>query len=236
MLDLELLAYRGHFRLALECRISAPWTVVFGPSGSGKTSLLRLIAGLDLPKSGRILLDGRTLTDVKRRVVLPPGQRQVGYATQHPALFPHLSVGANIGYGLASLSVADRNTRVATMLDLVGATRMAGRWPRDLSGGEAQRVALARALAPLPKLVLLDEPLSALDGATRDQLLDRLKSWLGAQKMQTLLVTHDAGDALATAADVVRMEHGRVIGHSEAAVELASEKARLLQRLAGKLD
>ncbi len=231
MIEMDLRARRGDFTLELACRIDSTWTVVFGPSGSGKTSLLRLIAGLDVPHRGRIEVDGEALTECAQRIHLAPGRRRIGYATQHPALFPHLSVAANIGYGLAALPREERNTRVAKMLDLVGAAGLAGRAPRDLSGGEAQRVALARALAPQPRLVLLDEPLSALDGPTRDQLLDRLKSRLAAQGTQTILVTHDAADALATEAEVVLLDRGRLTGQGPAAAILAAERRRLLDRL-----
>lgn len=231
MIEMEFSARRGSFTLELACRIVAPWTVVFGPSGSGKTSLLRLIAGLDGPRSGRILMDGEALTECAQGIHLEPGRRRIGYATQHPALFPHLSVAANIEYGLAALPPKERNSRVAAMLDLVGAAELAERAPRELSGGEAQRVALARALALQPRLVLLDEPLSALDGPTRDQLLDRLKCWLAAQGTQTILVTHDAADALATEAEVVLLEQGRLTGQGPAAAVLAAERTRLLERL-----
>ena len=231
MVDLQLSAQRGHFRLQLACRLTAPWTVVFGPSGSGKTTLLRLIAGLESPNSGHISLDGRTLTDRAAYIHIPPGSRHTGLVAQHPALFPHLSVAANVAYGLAPLPLAQQNSRVATMLDLVGASPLASRSPRDLSGGEAQRIALARALAPQPRLLLLDDPLSARHAEARDHLLDRLKSWLADQKMLAILVTHDAADALATHAEVAILNEGQLSAQGPANSVLHQERTRLQARL-----
>ena len=201
MVELALRAHRGSFHLDIECTLAAPWTVVFGPSGAGKSTLLRLIAGLDRmvrPDSGHIAIHGRLVTDTVTGLHLRPGKRSTGLVAQQSALFPHLRVVDNVAYGLTDLSRQASTQRVSAMLELVGAASLADRSPRALSGGEAQRVALARALAPMPRLLLLDEPLSALDAEARDQTLTRLQSWLSEQKIQTILVTHDAADALAT--------------------------------------
>jgi len=235
MVELEIKAHRGNFRLEIACRFAAPWTVVFGPSGTGKTTLLRLIAGLDKPDYGRIAVHGRYLTDTEIALQLRPGaqagQRSTGMVTQQSALFPHLDVTANVGYGLPHLSAEARRKQVTAMLELVGAAGLAGRTPRALSGGESQRVALARALAPSPQLLLLDEPLSALDASARDEVLTRLQSWLSEQKIQTILVTHDAADALATEAEVALMHEGKLTALGPASQVLASERTRLLARL-----
>jgi ABC-type sulfate/molybdate transport systems ATPase subunit len=236
VLDLALDARRGSFHLQVECRFASEWTVVFGPSGAGKSTLLRLLAGLDLseragPEQARIALDGRPLTDSVRGLWLQPGRRQTSMVAQQPALFPHLSVAANVAYGLASLDRAARSARIEEMLDLVDAKSLIGRRPQDLSGGEAQRVALARALAPLPRLLLLDEPFSALDGAASDALLARLQIWLTDHRVQTVLATHDATDALATAAEVALLREGRLVALGSAATVLSSERERLLGRL-----
>ena len=175
MINFSLDARRGSFHLQVECTFATDWTVIFGPSGAGKSTLLRLLAGLDQPISGRIALDGRALTETATGLRIPPGHRQTSLVSQQPALFPHLTAAANVAYGLRNLDRAARARRVDEMLDLVGATDLAARRPQDLSGGQAQRVALARALAPAPRLLLLDEPFSALDGVASDALLVRLQ-------------------------------------------------------------
>jgi ABC-type sulfate/molybdate transport systems ATPase subunit len=236
VLELALHLRRGSFHLQVECRFVSEWTVVFGPSGAGKSSLLRLLAGLDRTGSGsqqqaRIVLDGRTLTDSSHRLWLKPGQRQTSMVAQQSALFPHLGVEANIAYGLSRLGRPARLERVAEMLELVDAAGLVSRRPRDLSGGEAQRVALARALAPQPRLLLLDEPLSALDGAASDALLCRLQAWTHKHNMQTVMATHDATDALATGAEVLLLHEGRLAALGPASEVLAFDRERLLRRL-----
>jgi molybdate transport system ATP-binding protein len=234
MLEMTLNARRGSFHLQVECRFASEWTVIFGPSGAGKSSLLRLLAGLDRAESGhpaQIILDGRPLTDSSRRLRLRPGHRQTSMVTQQPALFPHLGVEANIAYGLSALDRAGRKARVAEMLELVDATDLVTRRPRDLSGGEAQRVALARALAPMPRLLLLDEPFSALDGSSSDALLDRLQQWAAGNHVQTVMATHDVTDALATNAEVALLKEGRFTALGPAAQVLAAERQRIASRL-----
>jgi ABC-type sulfate/molybdate transport systems ATPase subunit len=222
---------RGSFHLQIECRFASDWTVIFGPSGSGKSTLLRLLAGLDRPDRGRVVLDNEQLTSSEIGAFLKPGRRKTAFVAQHPALFPHMNVQANVSYGLASLDRAHRTARVEEMLELVGATGLVHRHPQHLSGGEAQRVALARALAPKPRLLLLDEPFSALDGSASDALILRLRSWLHEQHVQTVLVTHDATDAYATAAEVALLHEGRLAALGPAEVALASERRRILDRL-----
>lgn len=231
MLEFALEVSRGHFHLQAEGCFSSEWTVIFGPSGAGKSTLLRLLAGLDWPDRGRIALDGALLTDTAKRLQRRPGQRDIALVAQQPALFPHMSVAANVGYGLAGLDRKHRAERVDEMLTLVEATDLAHRRPKDLSGGEAQRVALARALVLSPRLVLLDEPFSALDGAASDTLLSRLQSWLGKRRIQAVLVTHDATDAYASAAEVALVREGRIAAVGPALTVLAGERERILDRL-----
>ena len=234
MLDLALNARRGSFHLDVDCRFASDWTVVFGPSGSGKSTLLRLLAGLDRtrgPQHACVTLDGRTLTDTVRNAWTNPGRRQTALVAQQPALFPHLSVRANVAYGLAGLDRAGRAARVDEMLDLVGATELVDRRPQNLSGGQAQRVALARALAPGPRLLLLDEPFSALDGEASDALIGRLQLWLRQHHVQTVLVTHEAADAFAIGAEVALIREGRIVAQGPASDVLAAEQQRLLGRL-----
>jgi ABC-type sulfate/molybdate transport systems ATPase subunit len=236
MLEFSLDTHRGGFHLRVECGFASDWTVIFGPSGAGKSTLLRLLAGLDRPYRGRIALDGRALTETAVGVHLPPGHRQTSLVSQQPALFPHLSVAANVAYGLHGLPRGRRARRVEEMLDLVGATELAARRPQDLSGGQAQRVALARALAPGPHLLLLDEPFSALDGVASDALLVRLQHWLRESNVQTVVATHDATDALATSAEVLLLRDGCLSALGPAAEVLAAERQRLLGRLQSQED
>jgi len=243
VLEFSLDARRGSFHLEVECAFTSDWTVVFGPSGSGKSTLLRLLAGLDSPDiarptRGRIALDRLALTDSAAGLHLAPGRRHTALVAQQPALFPHLSVAANVAYGLRSPrhSGIDRSARVARveeMLALAGATELAQRRPLDLSGGEAQRVALARALAPAPRLLLLDEPFSALDGQASDALLERLQLWLRENRVQAVMATHDVTDALATSAEVLLLREGRLTALGPAAEVLATERERLFGRLSG---
>jgi molybdate transport system ATP-binding protein len=184
-----------------------PVTALFGPSGSGKTTVLRVLAGLDAT-SGHVRVDGRTWDDGRRRV--PARRRGVGYLVQDAALFPHLDVRANVGYGLHGVASAERPGRVREALAAAGADHLLDRRVPELSGGEAQRVALARALAPRPRLLLLDEPLSALDTPTRARLQTDLRRLLVAQQLPTVVVTHDRAEALALADRVVVLVDGTV--------------------------
>jgi len=237
VLEIAFDAQRGSFHLQIETRFGSDWTVIFGPSGSGKSTLLRLLAGLDrgtaaAPGHARVVVNGRSLTDTAARLWLRPGHRATALVTQQPALFPHLNVSENVAYGVSHLERNSRFARVNEMLDLVGGGHLVNRRPQDLSGGEAQRVALARVLAPGPHLLLLDEPFSALDGATSDALLDRLRPWVREKRMQTVLATHDAADAFATDADVALLREGRLVALGPAAQVLSQERDRLVRRLA----
>jgi ABC-type sulfate/molybdate transport systems ATPase subunit len=241
VLEFSLDARRGSFHLEVACAFASDWTVVFGPSGSGKSTLLRLLAGLDSPDlarptRGRIALDKRALTETAIGLHLAPGRRCTALVAQQPALFPHLTVAANVAYGLRGLDRATRAARVEEMLALAGATDLASRRPQDLSGGEAQRVALARALAPAPRLLLLDEPFSALDGVASDALLERLQLWLRANQVQAVMATHDVTDALAMGAEVLLLREGRLTALGPAAQVLAAERERLMVRLQGRSD
>ena len=234
MLEFLVESRRGSFILNVECRLSSPWTVIFGPSGAGKSTLLRLLAGLDRPDRGRIKLDEVIFVDVEQRAFVRPGRRHAALVAQQPALFPHLTVAANVAFGLASLDPRVRADRVAEMLALVGAEHLISRRPRDLSGGEAQRIALARSLASLPRLLLLDEPFSALDGNASDALLARLQGWVEEHKIQTVMATHDAVDAFATGAEVMLLREGQLAGRGPAPQVLQSERERIVSRLEAK--
>jgi thiamine transport system ATP-binding protein len=182
---------------------------LIGPSGAGKTSLLRVIAGLDRPDAGRILLGGRDVTDVAAH------RRGIGLMFQELALFPHMNVHENVAFGLrmARLGRRERNERVGEMLELVGMGAYAARDVDQLSGGERQRVALARVLAPRPEVLLLDEPLGAIDEERKRWLRGELREVLRAVGTTALVVSHDLRDAIAIADDVVLMADGHVLQH-----------------------
>jgi iron(III) transport system ATP-binding protein len=181
---------------------------VLGPSGSGKTTLLRCIAGFETPDAGWITLGTRTLVSPERS--LRPFERGVGVVPQEGALFPHLSVAQNIGFGLTGERRQGRRERVAQLLELVGLTGLGDRRPDQLSGGQQQRVALARALAPEPELILLDEPFSALDAQLRAEVRTEVRELLRGLGSTVLLVTHDQAEALSMSDHLVVMREGRV--------------------------
>lgn len=195
--------------LAVPLDPRAPITGVFGPSGAGKTTLLRCIAGLVHPGAGsRVALGGEVWQGERRAV--PVRRRGIGYLFQDHALFPHLSVAANVAYGIPKVPRARREERVRTALENARAGHLLARETTSLSGGEAQRVALARALASAPRLLLLDEPFSALDAPTRDQLRGELREILIATGTPALLVTHDRSEAWALADRVISLADGGV--------------------------
>ena len=184
-------------------------TALLGPSGCGKTTLLRLIAGFDDPDGGTIAVDDRIVAGAGRSV--PALRRGIGYVPQEGGLFPHLSVAANVAFGLPRRQRRDRG-RVRELLDLVGLDAgFADRAPHQLSGGQQQRVALARALAPEPSLVLLDEPFSSLDASLRDETRQAVAAALRAAGATTVLVTHDQAEALSTADQVAVLRGGRLV-------------------------
>ncbi|MDY0323527.1 MAG: ABC transporter ATP-binding protein [Candidatus Carbobacillus sp.] len=176
---------------------------LLGPSGRGKTTLLRLIAGLEKPERGRIILGGRVLTDEKTFV--PPEARRIGMVFQDYALFPHLTVFENIAFGLFRLSRRERQKRAEEVLALVKLEDYTHRYPHELSGGQEQRVALARAIAPKPELILLDEPFSNLDPSLRTSLRQALRTLLETERITAILVTHDLGDAQAVAQRMIEL-------------------------------
>jgi molybdate transport system ATP-binding protein len=175
---------------------TAQTLILFGPSGAGKTTILRCLAGLDQPDHGRIMLGPETWFDAQRRVRLAPQRRRIGYLPQGLALFPHLDVRANISFGAADVPAGQRATRVAELVALLGLAGLERRRPGQLSAGQQQRVALARALCRRPRLLLLDEPLSALDVPTRETLRSELHDLLRASGVPAIVVTHDRSEAL----------------------------------------
>lgn len=182
--------------------------VLIGPSGCGKTTLLRAVAGLERASAGRIELQGETVSEARLHV--PAEQRRIGMVFQDYALFPHLDVGRNVGFGLQALPRAARAPRVAEVLRLVGLEGYERRFPHELSGGQQQRVALARALAPNPRLLLLDEPFSNLDVDLRERLAHEVRTILKAAGATALFVTHDQLEAFAIGDVIGVMHEGRL--------------------------
>ena len=185
--------FRFRLEIALEDK---PIVVVFGPSGAGKTTFLRLLAGLERPDRGLIRLGGEVWVDTASGIWLPPQKRHIGMVFQEPALFPHWTVARNIRAGMRSHPAKARAERLEAILDELDLRDLAHRRPDALSGGEQQRVALARALARAPRLLLLDEPLSALDAERRETTRSLLRRWLARADIPSFLVTHDRLEAL----------------------------------------
>ena len=181
------------------------FTCLIGPSGCGKTTLLRLVAGLETQSAGAIEIEGRDVSD------RPPAERGVGMVFQSYALFPNLSVAQNVTYGLRRASAGQRRDRAEALLATVGMAGFGARLPRQLSGGQQQRVAIARALATEPRILLLDEPLSALDPLIRERLRGELKALQQRLGVTTVMVTHDQAEALAIADRIAVMRAGRIV-------------------------
>ncbi|MCA1561636.1 MAG: ABC transporter ATP-binding protein [Acidobacteria bacterium] len=186
--------------------------VILGPSGCGKTTLLRLIAGLEVPDTGEIWMGDVQVAGVNRSLV-PPHRRQLGFVFQDLALWPHLTVGGNLQFVLDSLRVprAEQSERIDEVLRLVRIEGFARRYPHELSGGEQQRVALARALVGRPRLLLLDEPLSSLDAELGSAMRGELVRLQRALALTTVYVTHDREDAAVLADRVIEMRAGQIV-------------------------
>ena len=201
----------GGFELNLERSIPASITILFGPSGAGKTTLLDCIAGLTVPDSGRIVVGDRVFFDKARGTQLSVRHRGVGYVFKDLALFPHLSVEGNIQYGMAALDEKERRLRTDAIVESFRISHLRTRKPAEISGGERQRVALARALVTDPCVLLLDEPLAALDAATKSKIVDDLRAWNQAHQIPVLYVTHSREEVFALGERVLVVESGRII-------------------------
>lgn len=184
--------------------------VLFGQSGCGKTTFLRVLAGLARPQRGFVRLDEEVWLDTEDKTFAAPPQRHVGFLHQHYALFPHMSVDDNILYGLQARRIDDAPRRLAEVKEMLRVDDLGERYPAQLSGGQRQRVALARALATRPKLLLLDEPLSALDAPTRATVRRELRQWLRQLEIATFLVTHDRAEAMTLGDQVILQDDGRI--------------------------
>lgn len=221
----------GGLALEVEFTLTAPWTVLFAPSGAGKSTVLRVIAGLVRPDAGRIVSLGtdRTatvMTDTANGVFVPAHRRAVRFVGQQTALFPHRTVRQNVAYGMANGAEAEQ------VMKLCRIAHLAEKRPSAISGGERQRVALARALGATPaRMLLLDEPFTGIDVTLRDELMREIVAWPGLRDTPVLHVTHDVGEVFAAAAEVIRMQDGRVVAQGPAAEVLGLERQRLLDQL-----
>lgn len=209
----------GDFPLVADFDVPGGLSVVFGPSGAGKSQTLRLIAGLERPAAGRIVLAGEPLTDTAKGVWLAARERRVGMVFQQPLLLPHRSVLRNVTLAARDRNRSERRRTAWVWLERVGAADLASRRPAQLSGGQQQRVALARALAGQPRLLLFDEPFGALDLPVRRQLRALVRDLVQRAQVPTLFVTHDQEELASLAEQVVLAEAGsltRVVGPAEA--------------------
>jgi molybdate transport system ATP-binding protein len=200
-------------KFALDCEFTAlpGITIVFGASGSGKSTLLNCLAGLSKPDSGRIAIGDRVLFDSEQGIDIAAEHRNAGYVFQDLALFPHLSVGANVEYGLFRLPVHERRERSQAILECFRIADLRERRPREISGGQRQRVALARSLVTNPSMLLLDEPLSGLDAPTRSMLIDDLRAWNDEHRIPMMYVTHAREEVFALGERVMVFEDGKLL-------------------------
>ncbi|HEY1373644.1 MAG TPA: ABC transporter ATP-binding protein [Candidatus Binatia bacterium] len=189
---------------------------ILGPSGCGKTTLLRCIAGLEVPDDGEIWIDDKIQTDIRKGILVPPYSREIGFVFQNYALWPHMTVYNNVAFGLKLRKVSDSDIRrrVLASLDLVGLPKLEDRYPSQLSGGQQQRVALARSLAMEPRLILLDEPLSNLDAKLREEMRVELKKLIKKVNISAIYVTHDQEEAFVISDYVIVMERGKILQYA----------------------
>jgi molybdate transport system ATP-binding protein len=223
----------GVFELDIAFALENGITILFGASGAGKTTLLDSIAGLVTPDAGRIAIDGRVLFDSQVGIDLPPKGRRLGYVFQDLALFPHLTVEANVSYGLIGLRATERWHRVAGALESLGIAQLRERRPAQLSGGERQRVALARALVTQPSILLLDEPLAALDLPIRMKIADDLRRSIQNLPIPVLYVTHSRDEVFMLGERLLVLEQGRLIAQGTPHDVMSAPQSEAVAQLAG---
>ncbi|HXW16527.1 MAG TPA: molybdenum ABC transporter ATP-binding protein [Terriglobia bacterium] len=225
----------GRVTFALDASFVVPQgiTVLFGPSGSGKTTILRSIAGIVTPDTGKIELDERVYFDSATGTNLPIQRRRVGFVFQDYLLFPHLTAVQNVAYAIGSATSKGRRDRAIELLDLLGIAYASDRHPQQLSGGEQQRVALARALGLDPAILLLDEPLSALDSATRLRLLGEIVELQRKSKIPFLYVTHSPADAVRVGDSALILSAGRIVQEGKPAEVFNAPRDSAVSRAVG---
>jgi molybdate transport system ATP-binding protein len=221
------------FTLEAEFKTSAGFTMLLGPSGCGKTTLLNCIAGFVRPDAGQITLGSRVLFDSSSGVDVPVPERHFGYMFQNLALFPHMTVEQNVQYGLVKLPADERRARMMAMLESFRIPHLVARKPSQISGGERQRVALARSLVTNPAMLLLDEPLSALDAASKSKILDDLRDWNAAHGIPILYVTHSPQEAFAVGEHVVILQSGRILAKGTPQEVLSKPRHETVAQIVG---
>ena len=226
-------AAESDFALDVAFDATAGFTILFGASGAGKTTLLDCVAGLAQPDAGRVAVGGRALFDSSQRVNVPVAQRRVGYVFQDLALFPHMSVEQNVLYGLKPLTDGERKKRVCVMLRSFRVDHLAHRSAREISGGERQRVALARTLVTDPAVLLLDEPLAALDAPTKAKIIDDLRAWNEAHRIPILYVTHSREEVFALGEGVIVLDAGRIVAQGTPHEVMTAPRQETVAQLAG---
>ena len=221
------------FSIDVEFDAPAGFTMLLGPSGGGKTTVLNCVAGLVRPDAGRIAVSSRLFFDSEAHVDLAVAKRRIGYVFQNLALFPHLTVEENIQYGIIKLPVQERRQRMMALLESFRIAHLLGIKPNQISGGERQRVALARSLVTDPVVLLLDEPLSALDLATKATILDDLREWNSSHGIPIVYVTHSPEEAFALGEHVVVVEAGRVIAKGSPQDVLRAPRHETIAQIVG---
>jgi molybdate transport system ATP-binding protein len=221
------------FELDLAIALPPGITIVFGPSGAGKTTLLNCVAGLTIPDAGKITIGKTTLFDGALAINVSPQHRKVGYVLQDLALFPHLSVEANVEYGLSLPDRRERKRRTAAIVESFRIAHLCSQRPGKISGGERQRVALARALVIDPAILLLDEPLSGLDVITKSKIVEDLRAWNQEHRIPIVYVTHNREEVFALGERVIVLENGRAIAQGSPHQVMTAPRQETVAQLAG---
>ncbi len=221
------------FQLDVAAEILPGITILFGPSGAGKSTLLDCIAGLLRPDAGRITIGEDTLFDSESQLDVPPQRRRMAYVFQSLALFPHLTVKENVAYGLPHMGKIERSGRINEILCAFRVENLGARRPGEISGGEKQRVALARSLVTLPRVLLLDEPLTGLDTELKSLIVDDLRSWNNKHKIPIVYVTHTRDEVEALGERVIVLDQGRVVSEGYPHAVLSAPRRRSLAQSLG---
>lgn len=233
MLEVRVKRNLPGFNLDVNFSMDQEITAILGPSGSGKTMTLQCIAGLIRPDEGFVKLNDKVLLDSSKGINLSVQMRKVGFVFQNYALFPHLNVRQNIGFGIRHLTKRETRDRVSELLEKMNIPRLGDRYPKQLSAGQQQRVAVARALAPEPEVLLLDEPFSALDSMVKERLQLELQALQQFYKGNILFVTHDLGEGYKLSSRIAVFESGRIVQHDHKEKVITCPSNHTVARLVG---